>query len=122
MYQVEMKHLGQGVCNSVQSGCWLKICKTLNDYTAHLGFMFTFQEMISAVTTVLDGGQDVCGDAEPTGLTRNMSNTVKAGTQTDRTPYTCTHPVMRCVEVATDNVDFAATMHHDQQINIMQLA
>ena len=61
--------------------------------------------------TVLDGGQDVCGDAEPTGLIRNMSNTVEAETQTDPTPFACTHPVMRCVEVAMDNVDFAA-MHH----------
>ena len=68
---------------------------------------------MSTLTTVLDGGQDVCGDAEPTDLIRNMSNTVEAETQTDPTPFACTHPVMRCVEVAMDNVDFAATMHHD---------
>ena len=113
VYQLQMKHLGQGVCNSLQCGWWLKICKIFNDYRTHLGFMFTFQEMISTVTAVLDGGQDVCGDAEPTGLTRNMSNTLEARTQTDPTPCTCTHPVMRCVEVATDDVDFAATIHHD---------
>lgn len=78
--------------------------------------MYQFQEIVFSTVEDdnLDGGDADNDDVEPMANTISRDR-VETATQTDPSPCTCTHnvPVMKCVGVATDNVEFAAIMQHD---------